>query len=167
MLKTCLKCGEEKPENKFEKHSNGNRRNVCNTCRNKQRKHQPGYSSKRRIERNVKYVRAWRERNPDYSSVYYQNNRNAFVEYYKKWRERNKEHYEAMLPPIRKAQRYTKSNGIKYASCQSCECNGKHMHHEDYNQPYWVVFLCAGCHRRVHAGLIECPAPVNLKSLAV
>jgi transcriptional regulator with XRE-family HTH domain len=45
-------------------------------------------------------------------------------------------------------------------ACSACGRPSRvHAHHEDYSRPLDVVFLCALCHRRRHAGKLDLPSP--------
>jgi len=35
--------------------------------------------------------------------------------------------------------------------CVLCSEPGKHRHHPDYGKPEFVLWLCTGCHRKLHA----------------
>ena len=35
--------------------------------------------------------------------------------------------------------------------CAICGSAGKHRHHPDYSKPLDIVWLCAGCHQRLHS----------------
>lgn len=37
--------------------------------------------------------------------------------------------------------------------CQECGEAALEMHHPDYSQPLWVIWLCKTCHRRTHVNL--------------
>ena len=39
---------------------------------------------------------------------------------------------------------------INREPCVMCGAKQSHGHHEDYNQPLLIVWLCATCHRQLH-----------------
>lgn len=48
------------------------------------------------------------------------------------------------------------ANGsLKRLPCVKCGARDSEAHHEDYNLPLDVVWLCKGCHVERHYGLIE------------
>jgi len=76
--------------------------------------------------------------------------------YYKKWyeengRNRNKKKQHAMSLVYR-AVRGGELRRRK--TCQMCKSASRKIegHHQDYNQPLNVVWLCNMCHSRIHAG---------------
>lgn len=48
---------------------------------------------------------------------------------------------------------------VKAEACERCGESGTTLvgHHEDYGRPLDVIWLCRGCHRRYHVGLVELP----------
>jgi hypothetical protein len=46
--------------------------------------------------------------------------------------------------------KYRRGN-IKKSPCRDCGSEMSQMHHEDYSKPYDVVWMCRGCHLKVHA----------------
>lgn len=174
MEKTCIKCGEIKPFGEFEKRSRckDGRGNVCHKCKYESRKKLPSWPARKKAIAQACLVlgREWRKSNPEYhkeyNKEYNKNNRGYFREQHSKWRKENEAHYKMIQSTAHESGRYAKRNGIEYLPCQSCGAESKHMHHEDYEQPYRVVFLCVACHRRVHHNTIKCPKPVNLREIA-
>ena len=162
--KTCAKCGESKDETTFEIYRNGKRGNVCGSCRYKARKLLSSWDERKR--KATVSMRKWREDNPEYHKQYFQDNKDYFNMYYAQWREDNKEHLGNIHSAARKANRYAKTRNINQIRCQSCGAESKHRHHQDYQHPYLVTFLCIKCHRGVHSGLIKCPEPIDLKKMA-
>lgn len=83
--------------------------------------------------RNLKkYNREWRKNNPGYYSKYYAIPENKFRKACRT-----------------KAQKAVRAGKIKK---QPCKC-GKievEMHHEDYNKPFEITWLCKMCHEDLH-----------------
>ncbi len=163
--KACIKCGETKPLEMFEKDKRqaDGRRNVCGYCRYEKRKASPFWESTRR--QLSEYGRTWRRENPEYHKEYFQNNKEYFRNYRKRWIRNNKSRAKKMKSASHEARRYLAQTGLEYPDCRVCGEPSKHMHHEDYNLKTSVVFLCIECHRRVHSGLIECPKPIELQEI--
>lgn len=78
------------------------------------------------------------------------------LEYYRKLKTKINKIYRLKYPLINKAHRilcnHVRIGDIrKYKRCQIC--NNKtslHGHHEDYNKPLEVYWLCQKCHRQIH-----------------
>lgn len=51
---------------------------------------------------------------------------------------------------------FRKYNLVK-EDCVLCGSNHNiHLHHENYDVPFFVTFLCANCHRTIHSGKRDC-----------
>lgn len=46
---------------------------------------------------------------------------------------------------------------LKRLPCENCGATPSKAHHEDYSRPLEVVWLCAKCHRRLHAAIDKAP----------
>lgn len=132
-LKTCFKCGAEKPLASFYKHpemadGHVNKCKECNKLDNRINRH-----------KNVEYYREYDRK---------RGNRQT-KEYRQAYTERYAEKYKA---------RYTMKNAIrdgrliKLDHCEGCGGNF-HIegHHEDYSKPLEVIWLCSACHSFVHS----------------
>lgn len=69
----------------------------------------------------------------------------------KKWSKRN--------PKAKTAHRLVasalKSGKLKKEPCSACGIsNDIHAHHEDYERPLDVVWMCRSCHQKYHAGTL-------------
>ncbi len=134
-------------------------------------------------ERFLGHSKAWRERNPDYGREWYWANRESSLVYGRTWREinadrmeylnhenyrQNGEHIRTLVNEWTNANPEKKfahnvvtimiKNGslIRAGACSRCGREGKTVaHHEDYNQPEEVTWLCGSCHKRKHAGTLE------------
>jgi hypothetical protein len=95
------------------------------------------YYEKNRIKLN-KYARKYQKLNP---------------KKIKKIHNKSNKKYEKKYPFKKIAQNIAHRN-IKIPKNQLCEtCNkrkAKHKHHEDYNKPLDIKFLCIKCHRELH-----------------
>lgn len=120
-------------------------------------------------EEKKEYNRKWREEHPNYHKEYDRQNRdkitknriekeelnptskekrlNGLKTYKEKWKKQNKGKYKAQ----NKA-----NNNLKIPKGKLCEdCNKRlavHKHHEDYNKPLEIKFLCVKCHSLRHRG---------------
>ncbi len=111
-------------------------------------------------EKIINQHKEWEEKNPNYHKKYREKNANKInisnkiqyekdkekrKEYSKKWRKEN--------PKKAKSHGLAKHR-IKIPKGQLCEsCKIKKAidkHHKDYNKPLEVIFLCRGCHRKIH-----------------
>ena len=119
----CLKCGEEKPSLDFSiQYKNGQRHKRCKDC----------------VADDYRewYASNGRGRSTDYSDialVWVQNHR----------KERN---------VSQGVQRAIRRGDFKRAlTCVLCGRNGHILaHHEDYDKPLELLWVCASCHKKIH-----------------
>lgn len=171
-MKTCFKCGAEKPLTEFYKHpamADG-RVNKCKECNKKDVKENRALNSEYYLnydrnrpnteERNLRFQEACRVR------------RESDPEYKKLERERSRKWWAEN--PIKGKAHSAVSNGIrdgkitKPSSCEHCGSEEKRLqgHHWSYDQENWldVIWLCSGCHGKEHKRLNELGRdPDNLK----
>lgn len=88
-------------------------------------------------EHNAEKKRLERKRNPSYLN-------RATDNYRKKFKAKHR-------------ARLLARKSIPLEPCQVCGSVKSMRHHEDYEKPLEVVFLCALHHKQVHAGTILCP----------
>lgn len=50
---------------------------------------------------------------------------------------------------------YLKRGKIKKSNCVICGCNEVEAHHENYNKPLEVIWVCKNHHKMYHLGLIN------------
>lgn len=130
-MKQCFKCKQIKPLREFYKHSQmgDGYLNKCKECA-KQDAHHYRYGPKRNYV--LEYDRTRK------------GGRHIDPSYTKHYRECNPEKYKAHQA----AQR------IPICPCEQCGSTEYiHRHHDDYNKPKVVRFLCAACHRQYHVRL--------------
>ena len=132
-IKTCFKCGVEKPLADFYKHPQmaDGHVNKCKEC-------------------NKKDVRDNREDKIDYYREYdvSRGSSRRTAEDTLKYRENNPEKYFAHTS-VNNAVRDGRL--LKSDVCEDCGYTGNiHGHHEDYSKPLEVDWLCPRCHSKRH-----------------
>lgn len=131
-MKKCFKCGEGFPLSSFYKHPSmpDGHVNKCKEC-------------------NKKDVRKNRKNNIDYYRTYDRKRGNRQDEgYIKEWRKENPKKYKAHTM-VSNAIRDGRMK--KETSCSECDSTfAIHAHHDDYNYPLTVRWLCAACHSKWH-----------------
>jgi len=138
-MKQCSKCKETKPKSKFGKRktSTDGFDSWCKSC-------------KRVANRKYK-----------------QKNKEHLKEYQKQYRQKNKSKLrekalEKRVDTIKERKaRHKLENEVRYGRiippniCSNPDCKGKSKrivgHHEDYNKPLQVEWLCHDCHMNLHA----------------
>jgi hypothetical protein len=153
-MKTCTNCAEEKSSLEFYRDSSrkDGRNGTCKICSN-------AYS-KKYCENNPKKVakikKKWRKNNLEKSR---KNNREYNARNPKSASAASKRYAEAN-PEKAKIHRIVKKaieNGILIRPdvCEICETrhNRIHGHHEDYNKPLEVIWMCPICHSARHEEL--------------
>ncbi len=132
-MKTCFKCGCEKPFDEFYRHAgmSDGYLGKCKECA----KQDARDNRRRRIDYWREYDRARGYHNsPDYI---------------KKYRRENPERYKANTA-IGNAVRDGRL--MKPDTCSVCGEKVKiHAHHTDYSMPLKVQWLCVLCHSQIHA----------------
>jgi len=135
-MKTCFKCGAEKPLTEFYKHkqmSDG----YLNKCKSCKKEYQKGH----RLE-NVEYYRSFdkqRQKNRD--------RQKAIQVRALQWRKRNPDKYKAHTA----VGNAVRDGRLVKGPCQVCGDQSVHAHHEDYTKPLDVVWLCPKHHSEKHS----------------
>ena len=136
--KKCGKCGISKPVTEFsrQKKTADGFQFACKTCQ-------------------VAYTRTRREKPENRERARHANRRD-----YERNKERRLAQYAALriAHPERGAARMAIATAIRSGkirapqNCQQCGRQAKtEAHHRDYSKPLEVVWLCACCHKRIHA----------------
>ena len=133
MKKKCFKCERVLPLSQFYKHkqmSDGHL-NKCKKCTKS--------DAKANRDKNIEYYRAYdRERGNRQSPEYHVEYRKQFP---KKYKAKN-----AVGNAIRDGRMK------KEDTCSKCGSEfSVHAHHDDYDYPLTVRWLCAACHHQWHA----------------
>lgn len=130
-VKTCFKCGEEKPLDGFYVHPQmgDGHLNKCKECtksdaratRQRRLAHYRAYDRQRGSRRTIEDQRRYREKNP------------------LKTRAHQLVNYAVRMGKLKKQP------------CEVCGSAEVHAHHDDYGKPLKVRWLCAAHHHRWHA----------------
>ena len=67
---------------------------------------------------------------------------------YKDNRKSSKKHYSKTTCKWNNTRR--DSIDFVYEQCELCNRDGQVFHHENYEEPFVGIFLCKGCHTRIH-----------------
>lgn len=57
---------------------------------------------------------------------------------------------------------YLKRGKLKKLNCEHCGDPKSEMHHPDYTKPLFIVWLCRGCHVKVHSPYVDGKAPCSI-----
>lgn len=103
--------------------------------------------NKGRVEERRETQRLWREKNADKLKQYREEHRAERAAYAREYRESVKDRY--------KEAHHAVSNAIKLGKmekkpCEICGNNNSQAHHDDYNKPLEVRWLCRSCHLAWH-----------------
>lgn len=138
-VQTCRRCGAEKPLDAFYRDSRvkSGHTTTCKDCKRER------YSESRKA-----YDRAYSTANPG------RNNESK-----RTWRLNNPDYYRgrkgsSKLAHWQVANALERGDLLKPSRCESCskETRSLDAHHDDYDKPLDVRWLCRTCHRLVHAG---------------
>lgn len=139
-VKLCRHCSEWLPMTAFYKHAQmaDGHLNVCRECvKRRVRKHRFENDSVREYDRT-------RSKDPERKAM--------ASEIGKRY---NKEHRARKHATLLVA-RALKSGKLEKGPCHFCETTERiEGHHNDYSKPLDVIWLCARCHRKLHAIIPE------------
>jgi len=151
--KSCRICGEVKSLTEFNT-AHENRDGLSNRCKRCLANYNLKYrkDNRQRIaERQAKWYcenRDWRLR---HQSEYFQRNRRQRLEVNREYKRRNPEKCRAHLL----VYRALKAGNSSRRPCEECGNENSEAHHDDYTKPLEVIWLCRGCHQRLHARLVS------------
>lgn len=135
-MKECSVCKQELPVENFYR-DRARKDGLLIRCKDCERK----LRRKTRVNNNGIYIKKDRK--------YYQAHKEEIKEKRRKYHELNREKIKA-----RGLVRTALKNGslIRPKTCEKCDAEDPHAHHEDYDRPLEVVWLCRICHMRLHQG---------------
>ena len=137
IMKKCFKCNIEKELTNFYKHSKmgDGHLNKCKDCTK--------IDNRNNRDKNLDYYRDYDKKRNQLDHRKKASNSNCFI-----YRKKNPKKYKAHAM-IGRAVRSGKL--IKPTSCESCKAKTQlHAHHDDYNKPLNVRWLCPICHSAWH-----------------
>lgn len=134
-MKECFKCKSVKPFDEFYKHSRmaDGHLNKCKQCTKK--------DVGEHREKNIDKIRAYdRERGKNKDRI------QAQVQITKAWREEDKRRKKAHSA-VARAVRLGK---LIRQPCESCNAQNAVAHHDNYDKPLDVRWMCQSCHKQHH-----------------
>ena len=150
-MKTCFKCGAEKPLTEYYKHKEmaDGHLNKCKSCARS--------DVKKNRNDNLEYYKAYDKQRHENDPVRRAKNHAAS----KAWRQENKERHTELTNAWRKRnpEKRIAHNAVGYAlrsgkivkeNCAVCGADNAQAHHNDYTKPLDVVWLCPKHHAQVH-----------------
>ena len=106
------------------------------------------------INQRREYYRKWRTTHRDelrkYQRKYYQKHHPECQSYFKNYKEKYPERKRA----IAIVSYAIKKGRLKKSCCIICANKKSEAHHQDYNKPLEVIWLCKSCHKKLHLGQI-------------
>lgn len=134
-MKTCTKCGTEKPLTEYHKKKRmaDGHMNQCKVC-------------VRKVWLKYRWDNIERRRKYDVERGAQPQRREKKKAYYARWRKEHPEKYKA---------HWTLNNAIRSGKmqrqpCTECGREDTHAHHHDYSKPLDVEWLCPPCHAKRH-----------------
>lgn len=163
-MKTCSRCGEEKPLDDYYLSKNGRYSHLCKRCSNEKSREYHSANREKRKEQMASYRSENREslyskERERMQSAEHRNNRRQHVH---SWRERNREHvrqYNQSLPIKARSflNKHVAKGGFPPANTMVCdvcqESLANHYHHyQGYEKDNWLVVkaVCTECHGKEH-----------------
>ena len=132
----CIECGEDKEANFYP-----NNKSRCKACC---KKRSITIYHPRRTQKQAEYYKRWydergRKRPDNYKDVIVL------------WQSNHQDSVKASRKVLRAIREGLLERPVKCSLCgKPRKTNG---HHEDYNSPYAVLWVCASCHKKIHLGL--------------
>ena len=165
-MKTCTKCGIEKPLDEFYKHK-GRKDGHASRCKDccKEYEHSPQGLARRKkwyySEKGQTTEKIYRQnQDPKISRAYTQKYRNTkhgkkrSEEYTEKYRTENSEKYRAGVAVMHAVQ---SGKLVKPSACEQCGKEHYYIngHHTSYEKKHWldVIWLCPSCHKIIHLAI--------------
>lgn len=171
MLKTCIKCGETKEEIEFAttRDRKGNKRflNSCKVCMKKYKQSHYKKDQNKYKERSKKQRELNKEQLKEYNHNYYVDNKAKLIQQNKEYintpkgklvkKRCNERYFSKSINKMKhnarkKVLRAIKSGKlIRPSVCEVCGAETFcEAHHDDYNKPLEVKWLCKTCHENMH-----------------
>jgi hypothetical protein len=161
----CIKCNASLPQSLIDIYEH-----VCNRCRyaalpepiKAKKRAQAKEWRAQNLERAKEAVSRWGKNNPDKVREYSRRKKR------KRSRKINNtpEQWKKVL--CRARTKYAvKSGKLKKSLCEGCGSRKVEAHHEDYDRPYMIRWLCPSCHKDVHKYVVLPPKTYTPKELMV
>ena len=161
--KRCRVCGETKPLDRYARDAKkaGGIRSLCKDCDNASRRKRRRDNIKEERERaRIRYAENIDENRIKRAECYYKNRDERIrqaVEWSKNNRDKRRKYSkkEYYADPIKTKARRDSSNAIRDkrlipGPCEVCGSLKVEGHHDDYNKPLDIRWLCKGHHQEVH-----------------
>lgn len=150
MTKECIKCGETFSLSEYYKHSGMKDRHLskCKECCKKdvQENYRKNIEHYKRYDRSRVDDENRREKRKEYSRRLRANNPEKVYEYARKWQSKNRHKRKAS----QKINDLIHRGKIEKQPCVECDDVNSQGHHEDYNKPLDVIWLCQKHHMMRH-----------------
>lgn len=172
MGKKCSKCKVVKSKSEFSR-DKSKKDGLYSSCKECKEKHRKNYYENNKVLLNTKareYYSKNKQREIDQSRKWHRNNTEKAKATDKRYYEKNK---EKLLTNYRKyhkkhPEREIARNTVRYAvktgkiqkpdRCINCNViNPLDGHHEDYDKPLEVQWLCRSCHKQLHFPMVHLP----------
>lgn len=117
--------------------------------REKYKEEHPDYWKKRRIAKRKEInekARVYHNDHKEYRDSYRKAHLEAFAEYERAYRNKNVEVVKAHA----KVKNAIKNKSLSRQPCENCGEKVSEAHHDDYNKPLEVRWLCKKCHMEWH-----------------
>ena len=171
-MKRCTECGDKKDRSEFYKDSS-RRDGLRGDCKICSKKSQAAYY-KQNSAKVVKRAKEWQKKNPErdrQNKVNWLENNSEHRKNYERERRKLQPHRDAHTEsvkiyreryPLAHAAHWKLSEAVKAGKvdkpnkCSECGKTGMVLgHHEDYNKPLDVIWVCSKCHSRIHRDIKE------------
>lgn len=175
MERKCSKCQETKNIEEFskDKRNHAGRSYECYECHRKRNqeyyKRMPGEVYQRKLQRREEYGKIHRvelnkrtrerkagnpEKTKETAKRYREAHKEEMRQYSDKWREKN---WKKVLAQSKVQDHLNRGNIVKPSECPICKSADYRIeaHHNDYDKPLEVMWLCQKCHMAIHQRINE------------
>mgnify|MGYP001283846317 CR=1 FL=1 len=145
-MKTCTKCLEVKPLSEYALRSEGYYRGPCKACMR---------AYHRQFQMKLAQVTRRKKYRMENSSLFNEHNSSYRRRHRKECNEslaRRRKQVPGMMKAHNAVARALAKGSLTKEPCSVCRNPRSHAHHEDYNKPLEVVWLCALHHKLHHIG---------------
>lgn len=154
---TCTKCKIEKSEDEFypDKKKKNGLQSWCKSCCYNLNKEWVKNNSERRNEvyrkwckNNLEKIEKYKPKKREIDKI---NKRRYRKEHPELWIENRKKYWKNAYQIVYKA---LKTGKLKKKPCEACGKKKAHAHHEDYDKPFEIKWLCPLHHKQYHIGRV-------------
>lgn len=150
MITNCRVCKSELTESNWMPSLVKKREYICKSCHDKKRRNNAAKNLERERMRRRKWMRKWREENPELAYIKAKKEAKRRVEKLKTYSRKYYYENKNIKSCQDKAHKALVSGVLIKQPCETCGNERVEMHHGDYTKPLKIKWLCPKHHHRLH-----------------